>query len=298
MNDVPAHTLLFDAPGPKTRRRILVLNLVGILVGLALTAVVVWVLAKNGQFQAAKWLTLVQWDSWAYYFLPGLAATLKAAAVAVVGSIVFGLVFGIGRLSSHRWLRWPCSVVVEFFRAVPVLLMMVFVWLYLGHSSFSATANKGFLAVVVGLILYNGSVVAELVRSGVHSLPRGQAEAGAVIGLTRFQSLVQIEVPQALLAMLPALVAQLVVVLKDSALGYMVTYQELLSAAKHLGTTSGHANTIQTLLTAAVLFLIINYSLSRLANYLGRRLRGRGSRFDGADVQELPPSVSTAVKPD
>jgi glutamate transport system permease protein len=108
--------------------------------------------------------------------------------------------------------------------------------------------------------------------------------------------LVQIEVPQALLAMLPALVAQLVVVLKDSALGYMVGYQELLSGAKRLGTTSGQANTIQTLLTATILFLIINYGLSLLADRLGRRLRGRGSRFGPAQAEDLPPSVSTVVE--
>ncbi|MDR1187527.1 MAG: ABC transporter permease subunit, partial [Bifidobacteriaceae bacterium] len=182
--NAPTHTILFDAPGPKARRRIMLFNILGVLVGLGLLGGVVWVFAERGQFAAGKWLPLVQWDSWAYYFLPGLLATLKAAAVAVVGSIVFGLVFGIGRLSRQRWIRWPSSVIVEFFRAVPVLLMMVFVYLYLGYGGFDQISDKGFAAVVVGLILYNGSVVAELVRSGVHSLPRGQAEAGAAIGLT------------------------------------------------------------------------------------------------------------------
>ncbi|MDR1392746.1 MAG: amino acid ABC transporter permease [Bifidobacteriaceae bacterium] len=292
----PVHTILFDAPGPKALRRIALFNAAGTVAGLALIGVVAWIFAIRGQFAPGKWLTLVQWDSWAYYFLPGLASTLEAAALAVIGSVVFGLVFGVGRLSQQRWIRWPSSIIVEFFRAVPVLLMMVFVYLYLGYGGFDQITDKGFAAVVVGLVLYNGSVVAELVRSGVHSLPRGQAEAAAATGLTRLQSLIHIEVPQALLAMLPALVAQLVVVLKDSALGYMVGYQELLSGAKRLGTTSGQGNTIQTLLAATILFLAINYGLSRLADYLGRRLRGRGARFTVAEAEELPPSVSTVLE--
>jgi glutamate transport system permease protein len=271
-----AHTVLFDAPGPKARRRIRAFNAAGVVLGLALAAGLGSILHARGQLEGGKWLALVQWDSWAYYFLPGLWATLKASALAVVGSVVFGLAFGVGRLSHHRWVRWPCAVAVEFLRAVPVLLMMVFVYLYLGYGGFSGIEDKGLVAVVAGLVFYNGSVVAELVRSGVHSLPRGQREAGSAIGLTRLGSLVHVEVPQALLAMLPALVAQLVVVLKDSALGYMVGYQELLRSAQLLGTTSGQGNTIQTMTMATVLFLVINYALSKLAGALGARLRGRG----------------------
>jgi glutamate transport system permease protein len=186
-------------------------------------------------------------------------------------------------------------VVVEFLRAVPVLLMMVFVYLYLGYGGFHWIEDQGLVAVVVALICYNGSVVAELVRSGVHSLPRGQAEAAAAVGLTRLKALVHVEVPQALLAMLPALIAQLVVVLKDSALGYLVGYRELLRSSQLLGTTSGQGNTIQTMLMATVLFLIINFALSKAADKLGSRLRGRAGRLGGSgrlSAPDLPATVS------
>ncbi|MDR2114630.1 MAG: amino acid ABC transporter permease [Bifidobacteriaceae bacterium] len=285
---VETQAILFDVPGPKALKRIKLFNIAGAILGLALVGGILWLLYVRGQLEASKWVVLVQWDSWAYYFLPGLWATIKASIFAVIGSVIFGLVFGVGRLSHHFWVRWPCSIVVEFLRAVPVLLMMVFIYLYLGYGGFTDIEDKGLVAVVVALIFYNGSVVAELVRSGVHSLPRGQAEASAAIGLTRFKSLIHVEVPQALLAMLPALVAQLVVVLKDSALGYMVGYQELLRSSQRLGTTSGQANTIQTMLMATVLFLVINYALSRLADWLGIRLRGRSR----PQPEELPASVS------
>ncbi|MFD6165862.1 ABC transporter permease subunit, partial [Oerskovia sp. NPDC060287] len=121
--------------------------------------------------------------------------------------------------------------------------------------------------------LYNGSVVAELVRSGVYGLPKGQHEAALAVGLTRGQSLRSVEVPQALIAMLPALVSQLVVVLKDTALGYIITYTELLQESRRLG--SAYGNILQSLLVAAILFITINYVLSKVAEILARRLRGR-----------------------
>jgi glutamate transport system permease protein len=290
----PRHTVLFDSPGPKALRRILILNIVGIAILVALLAGVAQRFADHGQFEAAKWRPLIQWASWRDFFIPGLLSTLEAAAVSVVGAIVFGLVFGLGRLSSNAPIRWFSSAVVEFFRAVPVLLMMMFCWIGLGYTGFISPNYLAFVAVVIGLVLYNGSVVAELVRSGVHSLPAGQHEAAAAIGLRRSQSLISVEVPQALLAMLPALVAQLVVVLKDSALGNLVSYSELLHESQRLG--AGGGNSLQTLLVAVILFLVINYSLGRLAEHLGTRLRGRAAKFTDQTVDELPPSVSTVLE--
>jgi glutamate transport system permease protein len=180
----------------------------------------------------------------------------------------------MGRLSHLRAVRWVCGVIVEFFRAVPVLLMMYFTYFYYSNNGVFTNAINPLAAVVTGLTLYNGSVIAELVRSGVHSLPKGQSEAGLSIGLTASQVLRSIQLPQALTAMLPALIGQFVTILKDSALGYQVTYPELLNSAKTLG--SNFTNTIPAYLVAALLFIIINYSLSRLAVYVERRLSRRG----------------------
>ncbi|MCQ1999352.1 amino acid ABC transporter permease [Arthrobacter zhaoxinii] len=271
-----AQNVLFDAPGPKTRRNIRIGNLLGVLLILALLWMAVSGLAEKGQFEAAKWTPFLEWGTWEFYILPGLLSTLKAAAVAVVTSIAFGLLFGIGRLSSFKPISWICGIVVEFFRAVPVLLMMVFFYQFLSKSTSVEPAQVPFFAVVISLTLYNGSVIAELVRSGVFGLPKGQREAGLAIGLTPGQSLRTIEMPQALVAMLPALLSQFVVILKDSALGTFIGYTELLEYARRLA--SGEGNILPALLVTAAIFIAINWLLTFAAQRLSRRLGARAGK--------------------
>ncbi|MBO0897896.1 MULTISPECIES: amino acid ABC transporter permease [Arthrobacter] len=268
--------VLFDAPGPKARRNIRIANILGVLLVAALLWFAVSGLAEKGQFEAAKWTPFLEWSTWQYYLLPGLLSTLKAAAVAVVASIAFGLLFGIGRLSPFKPIRWVCGIVVEFFRAVPVLLMMVFFYQFLSKSTPVDSAQVPFWAVVIALTLYNGSVIAELVRSGVFGLPKGQREAGLAIGLTPGQSLRSIEMPQALVAMLPALLSQFVVILKDSALGTFIGYTELLEYARRLA--SGEGNILPALLVTAAIFILLNWLLTFAAQRLSRRLGARAGK--------------------
>jgi glutamate transport system permease protein len=270
-----AESVLFDAPGPKARRRHALLAAVGVLIVLGLLYVAVRKMGTADQLQGFMWKPFVTDRSvWRDYLLPGLWGTLKAAVISIVLAGVFGLVFGIGRLSRNSPVRWLSGVVVEFFRAVPVLIMMIFAFgVYTTNDVFASDVNP-LAAVITGLTLYNGAVIAELVRSGVHSLPQGQGEAGVSVGLMPSQVLRSIELPQALTAMLPALIGQFVTILKDSALGYQITYPELLNSAKTLG--SNFANTVPAYIVAAVLFILINYALSRLAVYVERRLSRRG----------------------
>jgi glutamate transport system permease protein len=270
----PQQTVLFDASGPRARRLTLIGSVVGALLVLGVIAFLLVKLGEKGQLAPDLWLRAVDGNAWQNYYLPGLGYTLRAAAVAIVGALVFGLLFGLGRLAQNVMVRLVSGVVVEFFRAVPVLLMMIFFWLLLGINNLSAMPS--FWGVVLALILYNGSVVAELVRSGVFGLPKGQREAALSVGLTRGQSLRSVELPQALVAMLPALVSQLVVVLKDSALGAIIAYSELLQYARRLG--SGHGNILQALAIAAVLFIVLNWALSRLAEYLSHSMRRTSGR--------------------
>jgi glutamate transport system permease protein len=177
----------------------------------------------------------------------------------------------MGRLAETRWLRAPCGVFVEFFRAVPVLMMMYFAY-YLGLYALGIGGSAlPLFGVVVGLTFYNASVIAELVRAGVGSLPRGQREAGLALGLTPTQTLFNIQLPQAITAMLPSIVSQLVVILKDSALGAAITYTELLRAGSNLGTA--FANTIPALIVVALLYIILNYALTKVAGAIEHRLR-------------------------
>lgn len=277
--------VLFDMPGPKARARHRILTVVGILLLVGVAWAVVGKLASTGQLESAKWTPFVQGDTWTAYLIPGLIGTLKAAALAVVLAFAFGIAFGVGRLSPSVPVRWVCSVIVEFFRSVPVLLMMIFTFFFFVDRELFVGQTASFAAVVTALTLYNGSVIAELVRSGVHGLPKGQAEAGMSIGLTEFQVLRSIQLPQALTAMLPALVSQLVVALKDTALGYQILYLELLNWSKTLG--SAYGNTVPAYLFAAVLFILLNYSLSKLAQYIEQRLKRGGRTSLNAELDEV-----------
>ena len=289
-----SQSVLFDAPGPRARRRIMVGNILGALFILALLALVVYGLAEKGQFDAAKWNPFIEGRTWEYFMLPGLLETLKAAGVAIVTSIAFGLVFGLGRLSSVKVISWVAGLVVEFFRAVPVLLMMIFFYQFLSKSTPVPSSDVPFVAVVLALTLYNGSVIAELVRSGVFGLPKGQREAGLAIGLTRSQSLRIVEVPQALVAMLPALLSQFVVILKDSALGTFIGYTELLGYARRLA--SGEGNILPALLVTAAIFIILNMILTFAAQRLSRLLGARAGALLKTDEAVDPEGVPAPVR--
>ena len=273
-----AESVLFDAPGPRARRRHAILTVFGVVLAVATIGAVLWKFKAQGQLEPEMWTVLFSADVWTQYIVPGLIKTLEAAAISIVFAMAFGLVFGMGRLSQHRALRWVCGVIVEFFRSVPVLLMMYFTYSYFSSNGVFTSEINPLAAVVTALTLYNGSVIAELVRSGVFSLPKGQAEAGVSIGLTPPQVMRSIQLPQALTAMLPALVGQLVVILKDTALGTAVLYPELLQAARDIGT--GYSNTIPAYIFVAIIFILINYSLTVVAGRVERRLsrRGRGPR--------------------
>ncbi|MEE6274024.1 amino acid ABC transporter permease [Georgenia wangjunii] len=268
-----AERVLFDVLGPRGRRRVALVNVVGAAVLLAVLAWVVYALAGKGQLTAAKWAPFLTADVWQFYIVPGLRATFIAAFWAIIGANAFGLLFGLGRLSQARSVRWLSGTVVEFFRAVPVLIMMIFFYFGLSNSGIVAPSDAPLYAVVLALTLYNGAVIAELVRSGVHGLPRGQREAGLAIGLSRGQSLRIVELPQALIAMLPSMLSQLVVILKDSALGYIITYPELLRQARLVG--SSQANLLPSLIVAAAIFIVVNYGLTWVAGRIARRLSHR-----------------------
>lgn len=269
-----AHSPLFDAPGPRARRRHAILTLIGVVIALGGVALVGRKMADAQQLQGYMWSPFLSGVVWTDYLLPGLWGTLRAAALSVVLAGVLGLALGVGRLWHLRVVRWTSGVVVEFFRAVPVLIMMIFAFgLYARNQVFPSSLNP-LAAVVTGLTLYNGSVIAELIRSGVQNLPRGQTEAGLSIGLTREQTLWSVQLPQALTAMLPALIGQLVVILKDSALGYGITYLELLNWSKTMG--SAYANTVPAYIVAALLFILANYSLTKVAGWAERWLSHRG----------------------
>lgn len=270
------HSVLFDMPGPKARRRHTIMNMISIVV---LALIAVWIVLKigeAGEWDGRRWGAVFEWRAWQHYFLPGVYNTLLASVISVVLAFVFGMVFGVGRLSSNRLIRWFSGIVVEFFRAVPVLILMIGSWTVLARSGLIPPSQSPLYGVIIGLTLYNGAVIAELVRSGVYGLPRGQREAALAIGMTRTQSIRSVELPQALLAMLPALVSQFVIILKDSALGYIITFSELLRSAELLG-TQFPLPVLQSLVVASAVFILLNYGLTKIAERLTGLVSSRTS---------------------
>jgi glutamate transport system permease protein len=286
-------SVLFDAPGPKARFRHTVIAVVGGLAIAALLFLLIRALAAKDQFTAAKWSPFLEPATWTAYLLPGLRATLVAAFFSIILAMVCGILLGMGRLSQLSGVRWGCGIFVEFFRAVPVLMMMLFAF-YVFLFGFQISGDLLPLSgVVAGLTFYNSSVIAELIRSGVGSLPGGQREAGLAIGLTPFQTLRMVLLPQAITLMLPSIVSQLVVVLKDSALGFLILYPELIRSGQTLASSKG--NLIPTFIVIAAIFIAINYLLTLLARYLERRLQAsrRGPKAPAAEPM-LDPDMAPA----
>lgn len=267
-------SVLFDAPGPHTRLRHRVYSVAVVLVLLVAGWSLYSAFAEKGQFTAAKWRPFLDSDVWETYLLPGLQGTLTAAAISIVGSVVFGMIFGVLRLSDHRSVRAVAGTVVELARAVPVLILMIFLFAVFGDYNLFPSEQLALAAVVIALIIYNSAVIAEIVRAGIKSLPRGQTEAAAALGLRKNQLMRLILLPQAVTVMLPALVSQMVVVLKDTALGYQITYVELVRSGQQEG--AALQNTISALIVVAVLMISLNMALSFLATSLEKRLRARG----------------------
>ncbi|WEO94421.1 amino acid ABC transporter permease [Streptomyces sp. FXJ1.172] len=216
-------TALYDLPGPRTRQRHRLYAVVSTAVILGLIAWILYLLFDTGQFTYTKWMPF-EYKGIQELLLRGLGNTLKAFAAAAALSLVLGGVLATGRLSDHRPVRWSATVAVEFFRAMPVLVMIFFI--------FVALKVQPLPALVTGLALYNGSVLAEVFRSGVNAVERGQHEAAFALGMRKTQVMAHVLVPQAVRAMLPAVISQLVVALKDTSLGFLITYEEFLHAGK------------------------------------------------------------------
>lgn len=270
--------VLFDIPGPKARVRNLAGSLVG---GVALALLIGFFLyrfAAAGLFDARGW-EWIQYERIQVLLLESLGNTLRAFVVAAVLALLFGAVFATGRLSEHRWVSRPATTIVEFFRAVPLLVLMFI--LYFGLSRGLGLNISAFWAVVLGLMLYNGSVLAEIFRSGVLALPRGQSESAYALGMRKTQVMINILLPQALRAMLPTILSQLVVVLKDTALGFIIQYPELLYQARFLGSQGQLGSPLlQVAGVVAVIYVSMCLLLSALANYLERRTRRSPKRVD------------------
>ena len=282
--------VLYDAQGPRARRRTAIGTAVAVLVLLGLGYVVVQRLADRDQFSMEKWGPLIDpsnesFDNVWRLIGEGIVNTLQAAALAMVLSIVLGTLIAVARLSAGRYGRIPLIGLVEVLRGAPVVVLVYFgvrVLDDVGIDLRSWPGGQELWGLVIGLTAYNMVIFAEVVRAGVASLPRGQREAALATGLTNGQTMRIVLLPQAFRVMLPAIISQLVVVLKDTSLvTFVANYDELLSQGERIRRILD--NPIQTFIVIAVLYIVINYALGRLAQYIQRR-QGRATRRVAATV--------------
>jgi glutamate transport system permease protein len=264
-------SVLFDAPGPRAVARQRTYTVVAAALLLAVVAFAGVRLEQNGQFEYEKWEPFVSPVYIEALLVDGVVETLKMAFSAILLAVGFGVFFGIGKLSEHGWARWPSWALVEFWRAVPVLLGMIFIWYALGIEKESSR----YWSVVLALMLYNGAVLAEVFRAGINAVPKGQVEAAYAVGMRKSQVMLTIQLPQAVKIMLPALISQCVVALKDTALGYAVLAPGLTQVGRFIySNPDNDQNQIPTVFVIALIYIVLNLILTGIATWVQKKFVG------------------------
>jgi glutamate transport system permease protein len=283
-------SVLYDAPGPRARARSRVISVVGVILLLALLAWLILAMgapkaSANGAVQPGLW-DATRWDVftdvqvWRSIW-GGVLATLQMAAVAAVFALIIGVLFSFGRTAEHKAIRIPSAIILEFVRGMPVLLMILFILLVFSTGAYWAGVSA--------LAIYNGAIIGEALRAGIQSLPRGQREAGLAIGLTPLATRFRIEFPQAFRQMLPIIIAQLVVLLKDTSLAFVVGYSELLRVGvRNLPDFFGNRYLFSFFLVVLAIYLAMNLTLSWIARIVARRSGPKAGKLTPAEPTLTP----------
>lgn len=283
--------VLFDAPGPKARVRNIIYTVIG---SLAVIGGIVWVILRlndKGEFDPDLW-DIFNYSGIRQNILDSLVATLKVFALAGVLSLVFAVVLCVARLSDHRPVRWLAVGFIDLFRSIPLLITIFAFWVGLVGDM------TPFWALVLGLTIYNGCVQAEVLRAGINAVPKGQKEAAYALGLRKTQVMATVLFPQAIRSMLPSIISQLVVTLKDTSLGFMILYPELLQSARLIANNTpvnGVYPFVQTVTVFGVIYISLCMILSALATWLERRGRRAKTGIKVAAAAE-PTAVAEIVE--
>ncbi|MEU3499633.1 amino acid ABC transporter permease [Streptomyces hundungensis] len=261
-------SVLYDAPGPKAVVRNRVYAVVGSLVLLALIALAIVRLADKGHLDYAMW-DIFNYSGIRQNIADAVLATLKAFGLAAVGSLVLGVVLAVARLSDHKPVRWAATAFIELFRSIPLLITIYAVWV-------GFLTDYSMWALALGLSIYNGCVQAEVLRAGINAVPRGQREAAYALGLSKTQVMASVLMPQAVRAMLPTIISQLVVTLKDTSLGFIILYPELLQTARLIASNTqvkGEYPYVSTIVVIGSIYVAMCLLLSALATWIEKRGR-------------------------
>ena len=293
-------SVLYDVPGPRSKARNRIYAVVGTLAVVALIAFVVLRLDAKGQFAPEMW-DIFNYAGVRNNIRNGLLTTLEVFAVAAVLSLLLGVLLAVARLSDHKPVRWLATSFIELFRAVPLLITVYALWVILlsNRDAFGLSGSQPqFWALVIGLTVYNGSVQAEVLRAGINSVPKGQSEAAYALGLRKTQVMTTVLIPQAVRAMLPTIISQLVVTLKDTSLGYIITFEELLYTVRLMSNNTivnGADTYIPFIIVIGSIYVAMCLALSALATWIERRGRRAKTGIGVAEAGE-PVAATDALE--
>ena len=258
-------TALYEAPGPRTRRRIAIGTAVSAVLLALLVALVVRQFYVTGQLASRYWSFLLEWPTWRF-LLRGFVGTVEVALTAGAIALVLGLALMLGRTSGIAPLSAACRVVTDFFRGVPSLLLIYFFFLVVPQYGIQMPA---FWMLTLPVALAASGVLAEVFRAGVNAVPKGQVEAALSIGLSPAKTMRKIVLPQAVRYVIPSLIAQLVVVVKDTTVAYVVSYPDLMQNARVLITN--YDALLSMYLVVAVIYVLINFAINKASVYVAHR---------------------------
>lgn len=256
---------LYEAPGPRTRRTIRIGTALSALVVLVGLAAVVRQFYVTGQLAPQYWSFFLASTTWSF-LLKGFVGTVEVAFTAGLIALALGLLLMLGRTSSWRPLSAACRVVIDFFRGVPSLLLIYFFFLVVPQYGIKISS---FWMLTLPVALAASGVLAEVFRAGVNAVPTGQVEAALSLGLSPAKTMLRIVLPQAVRYVIPSLISQLVVVVKDTTVAYVVSYPDLMQNARVLITR--YDSLVSMYLVVAVIYILINYVINKVSVYVSRR---------------------------
>ena len=256
---------LYEAPGPKTRRRIHIWTAISlVLVALGIFAIVQRFYV-TGQLAPKYWDFFARWTTWRF-LLEGFAGTVEVAVTAGIIALALGLLLMMGRISENKILADICHVIINFFRGVPSLLLIYFFFMVVPQYG---VRMPSFWMITLPVALAASGVLAEVFRAGMYAVPKGQTEAALSLGMSPLHVKLKIVFPQAICMVIPSLISQLVVVVKDTTVAYVVSFPDLLQNARVLITN--YDALVSTYFVVAIIYILINYGINQLAVYLARR---------------------------
>ncbi|MBW3604570.1 MAG: amino acid ABC transporter permease [Actinobacteria bacterium] len=264
-------SVLTEDLGPRGQQRVRIAQWISLVVIIAIIAFAIFRMAATGNFAPRLYEQFIDFDErWPQYVIAGLGNTIKAALVAMVFATAIGFILALSRIAQNPISRALARVYIDVFRSIPLLLLILF-----GFFGIQQFVNISQLTgLVIGLVLYNSAVLAEIFRAGILSLSKGQSEAASSLGMTYWQSMQLVILPQAVRRMIPAIVAQLATLTKDTSLGFVIGYEEALRRARQLGEQSP-SNVLQAFIFAGILYFIVIFALARIARRLEVRTRKR-----------------------